>query len=132
MNLLKELDKLRLLIGTGNDFKEQLELIKSNFHSEEDKKIIDELLTKAFRESSKASDEMIEEVKLKAKIAEVSEIVSFSYIAKKYFNKSRSWLHQRLNGNIVNGKPAELTEEEKAKLNQAFKDLAEKIGSVSI
>lgn len=35
-----------------------------------------------------------------------------SYIAEHYFGKSRQWLYQRINGNIVNGKPADFTPDE--------------------
>ncbi|WP_372472624.1 DUF5053 domain-containing protein [Capnocytophaga sp. ARDL2] len=74
----------------------------------------------------------IEEVLLKDKLKDVANIVSFSYIAKQYFGKSRSWLHQRINGHLVNGKPATLTEEEKQTLNFALQDITKKIGSISI
>jgi len=62
----------------------------------------------------------------------VSEIISLSYLAKHYFKKSRQWLNHRINGNIVNGKPAKFTSEQLATLNQALKDISKKIGSVSV
>lgn len=48
--------------------------------------------------------ERAEEAILRDKLGELPEAISFSYIAKKYFGKSRNWLYQRINGNIVNGK----------------------------
>ena len=63
---------------------------------------------------------------------EVADIISLSYLAKRYFNKSRSWLYQRMNGNIVNGKPARFTSDELATLNRALKDISEKLGSLSV
>ena len=60
------------------------------------------------------------------------DIISLSYLAKRYFNKSRSWLYQRMNGNIVNGKPARFTSDELATLNRALKDISEKLGSLSV
>ena len=46
--------------------------------------------------------ERAEEAILRDKLGELPEAISFSYIAKKYFGKSRNWLYQRINGNIVN------------------------------
>ena len=62
----------------------------------------------------------------------ITNFVSLSYLAKKYFNKSRSWLYQRLNGNLVNGKPARFTQEELQTFNNALQDISKKIGSLSI
>ena len=76
--------------------------------------------------------DVIEESAIKLQLQEVAEIVSLSYLAKKYFNKSRSWLYQRLNGNLVNGKPARFTKEELQTFNNALQDISQKIGSLSI
>ena len=46
------------------------------------------------------ADEMI----FRAKLGDLPEALSFSYIAQKYFGKSRGWLMQKVNGNKVNGK----------------------------
>ena len=73
-----------------------------------------------------------DEFLIKAKLNDVSKMVSMSYIAKEYFNKSRSWLHQRINGYLVNGKQATFTKDERETLNRAFKELGEKLGSVSV
>lgn len=59
----------------------------------------------------------------KDKLGKVPQAISPSYIAKNYFGKSKEWLYQRINGNIVNGKPARLTEEETRKLQDALHDL---------
>lgn len=71
-----------------------------------------------------------EELVLRDKLESVLPIVSVSYIAKNYFNKSRYWLYQRINGNIVNGKKAKFTPSEIVLLETAFKDISKKIGSV--
>lgn len=55
-----------------------------------------------------------------------------SYIAKNYFNKTKSWLSQRINGNDVNGKPARFTPEEIDTLNKAFSDLSQKLGAFRV
>ena len=46
-------------------------------------------------------------------IKEILPVISLPFIAKKYFGKTKEWLYQRINRNIVNGKPAKFTSEEK-------------------
>ena len=72
------------------------------------------------------------ELRVRQQIEDLLPAISISYIAKEYFNKSKEWFYQRLNGNIVNGKPAEFTNEELKTLNYALKDLSKKLGSVSV
>lgn len=86
----------------------------------------------AFIESARRTLEDAKTLKIKEKMREVSEIVSMSYIAKTYFNKTRSWMSQRINELEVNGKPARFTPEEIETLNTAFKDLSQKIGSFRV
>lgn len=86
----------------------------------------------AFLEISKVKLEELKALNIKASLMEVSEFVSLSYIAKNYFQKSKEWLYQRINGNIVNGKPAQFTSEEIEKLNNALQDLSKKLGSVRV
>ena len=71
-------------------------------------------------------------LKVKEQLSQISDIISMSYIAKNYFNKSKSWLSQRVNELDVNGKPAKFTQEEISTLNFAFDDISKKIGSVRI
>ncbi|MFI3265426.1 MAG: DUF5053 domain-containing protein [Rikenellaceae bacterium] len=82
---------------------------------------------------AKDSVEDCRELLLKDQLKEVLPIVSIAYIAKAYFNKTRSWLYQRINGSIVNGKPAKFTPEELETLKRALLDISEKINtSVSV
>jgi hypothetical protein len=69
---------------------------------------------------------------IKQRLADITPAVSWVYIAKKYFNKTDSWLYQRINGNIVNGKTATFTPEELETLKSALGDLSQRLGSVSI
>lgn len=73
----------------------------------------------------------IEALKVLVDLADVTEIVSISYIAKKYFNKSRAWLAQRINGNIVNGKPAQFSYDELKTLKTALEDISLKMQDAS-
>lgn len=62
---------------------------------------------------------------LSQQLGEVSDMLSMSYVARAYFGKSRSWISQRLHGNIVNGKPAIFTPSELETLRGALKDMSE-------
>jgi len=67
----------------------------------------------------------------KVNLEEVSNIISIAYISKKYFGKTRHWLYQRLNGSIVNGKPARFTPDEKNRLKEALQDISSIITNTS-
>ena len=53
--------------------------------------------------------EIREEAEMKLLLSGVDNYLSLSQIAQDYFGKTRSWLYQRINGAIVNGKPAQFT-----------------------
>jgi len=72
------------------------------------------------RDTLQAAEELI----LSINLGEIAKAVSLSYIATTYFGKSRSWLYQRLHGNIVNGKQAQFSPEEKKQFALALKDLS--------
>lgn len=64
-------------------------------------------------EFKKGAQQAVDEARKLAKIAErkekldkVLDFASMSYIAEHYFGKSRQWLYQRINGNLINGRPA--------------------------
>ncbi len=95
-----------------------------------------EKLKKQFKAALNKRGEKIKqlekEVSLKVQLSEVSKALSMSYIAKEYFGKSKEWLYHRINGAVVNGKPAQFTPEQKKQFNSALKDISKKIGSVAI
>lgn len=74
------------------------------------------------------ADEMI----FRAKLGDLPEALSFSYIAQKYFGKSRGQLMQKVNGNKVNGKIASFTDEELRQFREALQDLSEKMTAVAM
>lgn len=86
----------------------------------------------AFIESARRTLRDARQLKIKEQLREVSQIVSMSYIAKTYFNKTRSWMSQRVNELEVNGKPAKFTPEEIEVLNTAFKDISRKISRFQV
>lgn len=76
---------------------------------------------------AKETKEEAKQLALRVKMQEVLPAISMSYVAKQYFGKTRYWLSQRLNGSIVNGKPAKMTPEEEKKLENALHDLGHKL-----
>lgn len=57
-------------------------------------------------------------------LGELADVLPYSYIAKKYFGKTRPWLSQRINRSVVNGKEACFTGKELMTLAEAAKDLS--------
>lgn len=90
----------------------------------------------SFRESTYkglgAIKEELQDVKLALELGDVANAISLSYIAKAYFGKSKNWLYQRLNGNKVNGKPAQFTEEERKRFAEALRDLSRRIDETAL
>ena len=64
--------------------------------------------------------------------AEAYKLLPISYIAKIYFNKSASWLLQRINGYQVRGKVYTLNEEQKSIFNQAVKEISNRISALQL
>ena len=67
---------------------------------------------------------------IRQQLGDKYEILPISYIARHYFGKSASWLHQRINGHEVRGKVYTLNEEQKKIFNDACQDIAKQIGSI--
>jgi hypothetical protein len=85
-----------------------------------------------FDEGMRKIIEETDEMLFRAKLGDLPEALSFSYIAKKYFGKSRGWLMQKVNGNRVNGKMAVFTDEERLMFRKALQDLSEKMSTVAM
>ena len=83
--------------------------------------------SKAVVESIKATNKEAQEYIIKEKLKDILGIISASYIAKNYFNKTTAWFYQRLNNNIVNGKQARFSKEEIEVLRHALEDISCKI-----
>ncbi len=81
---------------------------------------------------AKETADRAEGLALRVQLQEVLPAVSMSYVAKHYFGKTRQWLYQRLNGTMVNGKPARMTPEELRTFETALHDLGGKLSSVHV
>lgn len=73
-----------------------------------------------------------EELVLREQLNDILPAVSIAYIAKTYFGKTRGWLHQRINGSIVNGKSARLNGNECKILEDALKDIGHKLSMTRV
>jgi len=133
MELKKELDKLQFYFGSDvNEFKNQYKKIQENFISEKDIERISEFMENMVSSSSEETDRQMDEIQLRYKLIMNKDIIPFSYIAKNYFQKSRGWLQQKINGNMKNGKPAHFSSEELDMLNFALQDISKKLGSITV
>lgn len=81
------------------------------------------------REEMKSRRERIRrtDIDVRNQIGDLGDIISLSYIAQHYFQKDRSWLAQRINGNIVNGKPSAFTDDELELFKFALNDIKNKL-----
>ncbi len=61
------------------------------------------------------------------KLKDILMLVKWATISTEYFGRTRTWLYQRLSGYMVNGKPAQFTDEEREALRSALKDVARRI-----
>ncbi|MBP6611043.1 MAG: DUF5053 domain-containing protein [Paludibacter sp.] len=86
----------------------------------------------AMADSAKDSAEKATDLAMRQKLESVIPAISMVYIAKHYFNKTDAWLYQRINGNIVNGKPAHFTSDEKNTLAHALRDISMKLHETSV
>ena len=69
---------------------------------------------------------------MKEKLSGIQDMISLSYIARQYFGKNKSWLYQRINGTLVNGKPAAFTDDELKVFSEALRDIGSKISESSL
>jgi hypothetical protein len=135
MELKKELEKLKAFYNDSSkteDFKKQIIYLREKFTSKDELNKIDACIKDLANESINRTNEFIKDIEVRVQLMEVTEVVSLSYIAKNYFNKTRQWLYQKINGNVVNGKPAKFTPEEINRLNFAIHDISKKLGSITI
>jgi len=64
---------------------------------------------------------------MKAVMSDILLDISWARVSTRYFGKSRSWLHQKLDGINSNGGVGEFSTEEKQQLKGALCDLSERI-----
>ena len=97
--------------------------------SPEQQQMVDEMLHRQLAVTEKNLMEIGHELMREQIDDELYRLIPWSYIARTYFHKEPSWLHQRINGSPVRGKVYTLNEEQKQTLNRALADVGQKIGS---
>ena len=68
---------------------------------------------------------------MKQTLADILLDISWARLSTRYFGRSRSWLHQKLDGRNSNGGEGDFTDEEKARLKDALNDLAARIAAAA-
>ena len=114
---------------SGIEYAQQIIELYKEFPNNE--KQIDEYIENRVNAVVASADEAIA-MGVRCQLGEITKVLSLSYIAETYFNRSRQWLNQRINGGIVNGKPAKFINEQLMTFNNALRDISQKIGSVNI
>jgi hypothetical protein len=84
-------------------------------------------------------EERIEHVKslyengtyVELKEQDIMKVLKASYIAERFFGKSRSWITHKLNHDLKNGKPDDFTREERKKLRDALETIALEIQALA-
>ena len=71
------------------------------------------------------------EENMKQTLSDILLDISWARLSVKYFGKSRSWLHQKLDGKNSNGGVGGFSEAEKAELRLALKDLSARINAAA-
>jgi len=132
MELKNQLEILKIINDAGDSekFKEQYLFLKERFTSESETKQINDFVDKMLKESMEVSTRNIKEIRLRYHLIMNKEIIPVSYIAKNYFKKSKEWLYQRINGNLINGKSARFSESEIDTFYFALHDMSKKIGAI--
>lgn len=99
--------------------------------SQEEKKEAGKILRELMQQKRAAIRKKRTDINVKEKLKDIEGMISLSYIAEHYFGKDRTWLYQRINSSLVNGKPAAFTEEELRIFSDALKDIGSRISETS-
>ena len=133
MDLTIELNKLTDYMNkcdtTG--FNAYLKDLYDKSNSDE-KDTITQFIERHLEKSTAHVKDVVSEVQTRMQLDNIIEVLPLAYISKRYFNRTRQWLYQRINGNIVNGKLARFTESEVRTFNNALQDISQRIGSAAI
>ena len=103
-----------------------------NSDTDEQKKEVIQATSDEFKRMHNEISDINKTLNVRDSLADVLPFISVSHLSKRYFGKSASWFYQRMNGNIVHGKPAKFLPEEVDTPNFAIKDISTKLGAVRI
>lgn len=68
---------------------------------------------------------------MRERLEDITKVISWREIARRYFNRSSSWLYHKMDGIDGNGGKGDFTPEERSRLKEALHDLAERIRSAA-
>jgi hypothetical protein len=100
--------------------------------SPEQEKLFGDALNERTEQAIAKAGKVVDYVKLALKIKPVTDYVSISYISRRFFGKSRSWLHNRLQGYKNNGKQDTLSAEDIITLRNALLTISDEIKSAAL
>jgi hypothetical protein len=85
-----------------------------------------------FEQFADAAFRRAEQMKVKSEAVwvtfnELNGLINVSKLAKKYFNKSQSWLAQKINGYTVCNKECSFSAEEYTQLTTSLRDIAKRL-----
>ena len=100
--------------------------IMERAESEEGQRLADDVLAR-LKNGEVGPDKVVVDLKKE----DISKVLKVSYIAERFFGRSRSWLCHKLNNDIVNGKREGFTVEERKKLKDALDTIAYEIQILS-
>lgn len=126
-----ELEQMKtkfMTLSSGEEeerFREEMEEFVAS-KSPEDRKILAEVFVNGATEACNRAESVYDDT-LRSYLDGIYESISWSYVARQYFGKSRSWLCQRLNGLKIRNKEVQFTESEKKILLNALLDLSNNI-----
>ncbi len=89
--------------------------------------IFDAILTPKLSASLSNADDVITQARTRLSLDPVSEYISMSYVAKRFFNKSRSWLN-----NKINGRSADISKEELNTLIAALNTMSKELSDTAL
>jgi hypothetical protein len=104
-----------------------LESMSGNETSELEQTVSDD-----FKRMHKDAADIDRTITVRKKLEPILPLINVAGFTRHYFGKSSSWFYQRMNGNIVHGKPMSFTDEELKQLQDAFQDLAQRMLSVQL
>jgi hypothetical protein len=130
--LKKEFDELLLSgrILSEKEFESKIDEFLSN-KTETEKQFFRDYHVTVCSQKIQEYKDVSEEISMLKQLEGIEEYINISKIAKSYFGKSRSWMHQRLRGHSVHGRPAKFTSVEKATLSQALLSLSDNLKTVA-
>jgi hypothetical protein len=113
---------------------DELDILLNNFPvlSPDQEKLFGNALNERTEQAIVNAGKVVNRVKLALKINPVTDYVSISYISRRFFGKSRSWLHNRLQGYNNNGKPDTLSAEDINTLQNALFTISDEIKSAAL